>query len=73
MRLALFDDGTGPRIGVVRRNHIVDGRAAGVDASSFDDLDAEALQRLGSLDESCPMRNALRRRDGVRVLEERVV
>ncbi len=71
MRLALFDDGSGARIGVVRRNHIIDGRAAGVDATSFDALDAVARARLASLDESCPMRNAVRRRDGVIVLDER--
>jgi hypothetical protein len=66
--LVLFDDGAGPRIGVVRRNHVVDGRAAGVDRADFTALTAEELQRLGGLDESCPARNALRRLSEVQVL-----
>jgi hypothetical protein len=71
MDLVLFDDGSGARIGVVRRNHVVDGRAAGVDSADLDGLTDSDLQRLGGLDESCPARNALRRLSEVRVLERR--
>jgi hypothetical protein len=69
VRLILFDDGAGARIGVVRRNHIVDGRAAGVDKADFASLTADELVRLGGLDESCPARNALRRLSEVKVLD----
>ena len=68
MDLVLFDDGSGPRIGVVRRNHVVDGRAAGIDKADRAALTAEDLQKLGGLDASCPARNALRRLSEVRVV-----
>ena len=68
MNLVLFDDGSGPRIGVVRRNHVVDGRAAGVDKQSLAEMDPDDLARLAGLDESCPQRNAIRRLSAVRVL-----
>ncbi|MEA3144562.1 MAG: hypothetical protein QOG31_1886 [Thermoplasmata archaeon] len=71
MDLVLFDDGSGARIGVVRRNHVVDGRAAGIDKADFAALTPEDLQRLGGLDESCPARNALRRLSEVRVVARR--
>lgn len=68
MELVLFDDGAGARVGVVRRNHVVDGRAAGVDKVDPAALTRDDLVRLGGLDESCPARNALRRLAEVRVL-----
>ncbi|MEA3202533.1 MAG: hypothetical protein QOI63_199 [Thermoplasmata archaeon] len=71
MDLVLFDDGSGARIGVVRRNHVVDGRAAGVDKADFTALTIDELQRLGGLDESCPARNALRRLSEVKVVTRR--
>jgi hypothetical protein len=73
MDLALFDDGSGPRVGVVRRNHVVDGRAAGVDSADLDGLTDSELQRLGGLDESCPTRNAVRRLSEVNVIARRAV
>jgi hypothetical protein len=69
--LVLFDDGSGLRVGVVRRNHVVDGRAAGVDTADFDALTELELQRLAGLDESCPARNAVRRLSDVRVAARR--
>jgi len=71
--LVVFDDGSGARVGVVRRNHVVDGRAAGLDRDQLDALTPEELQRLAGLDESCPARNALRRLSEVRVLARRTV
>ncbi|HUR61927.1 MAG TPA: hypothetical protein VM286_06135 [Candidatus Thermoplasmatota archaeon] len=71
MDLVLFDDGSGPRVGVVRRNHVVDGRAAGVDAADLAALTPEEMRRLGGLDESCPTRNAVRRLSEVKVLARR--
>jgi hypothetical protein len=71
--LVLFDDGSGPRIGVVRRNHVVDGRAAGVDATDLQGLTDLEIQRLAGLDESCPARNALRRLSEVKIVERRTV
>ncbi|MCA1812055.1 MAG: hypothetical protein LC623_08610 [Halobacteriales archaeon] len=68
MRLVLFDDGAGARIGVVRRAHVVDGRAAGVDKADLAALTPDDLLRLGGLDESCPARNALRRLSEVKVI-----
>lgn len=73
MELVLFDDGAGIRVGVARKNHIVDGRAAGVDLASLDGLDPTELQRLAGLIDSCPTRNALRRRSEVKVLASREV
>lgn len=71
MDLVLFDDGAGARVGVVRRNHVVDGRAAGVDKHDLSLLTPEDLARLGHLDESCPTRKAVRRLADVRVLARR--
>ena len=71
LNLVLFDDGSGLRVGVVRRNHVVDGRAAGVDAADLDALTDLEIQKLAGLDESCPTRDAVRRLSAVRVAARR--
>lgn len=73
MELALFDDGSGARIGVVRRSHVVDGRAAGVDKADLAALTADDLLKLGGLEASCPVRNAVRRLGDVKVLARHTV
>lgn len=74
MRLCVFDAGQGPRLGHVRRNHIVD--LAQLDPGLPRDrasLAAEGhavRQRLGVIADSCPMPSMMVRRDAVRVIEE---
>ena len=74
MRLCVFEAGRGPRLGVVRRNHIVD--VAAVDASlpthraAWEGALPEARARIAALADSCPTRAALLRRDYVRILDE---
>lgn len=74
MRLCTFDAGHGPRLGHVRRNHIVDvaaldpalpGDRAGLAAAG-----PEARARLAVVADSCPMPSMMVRRDAVRLLDE---
>lgn len=74
MRLCAFDAGQGPRLGHVRKNHIVDMAAldpalprdrAGLAAAGHD-----LAGRLQAIADSCPMPSMMVRRDAVRVLEE---
>lgn len=74
MRLCVFDAGEGPRLGHVRRNHIVDIAALDPglprDRASISAAGHEARSRLAIVADSCPMPSMLVRRDAVRVLEE---
>lgn len=74
MRLCVFDAGQGPRLGHVRKNHIVDVAALDPglprDRASLSAAGHEARTRLTLVADSCPMPNMLVRRDAVRVLEE---
>lgn len=70
MRLCVFDAGLGPRLGHVRKNHIVD--MAALDPALPHDRAslATAPARLQAIADSCPMPSMMVRRDAVRVLEE---
>lgn len=69
MRVVLFDDGAGPRLGVVRKNHVVDARMAlGETTTDPSQLTPEAWTRLRGLEAACPVREAIRRVDQVRII-----
>lgn len=74
MRLCVFDAGQGPRLGHVRKNHIVDIAALDPaiprDRASLAGAGHEARARLAIVADSCPMPSMMLRRDAVRVLEE---
>lgn len=71
MRVVLFDDGAGARLGVVRKNHVVDARLAlGITATAPGELTPVMWHQLRGLDAACPTRAALRRIDQVRILAE---
>lgn len=74
MRLCVFDAGQGPRLGHVRRNHIVDVAALDPtiprDRAGLAAAGPDARTRLAFVADACPMPAMLVRRDAVRVLEE---
>jgi len=74
VRLCLFDGGNGPRLGVVRRNHIVDVEACHPGLvprpAAAMPLSAEQLHHVQALSASCPLPGALLRRDHVSILAE---
>ncbi len=74
MRLCVFEAGRGPRLGVVRRNHIVDVAAIDErlpkDRHAFEAATPEAKAHLGALAEACPNKAVLIRRDVVKMIDE---
>lgn len=74
MRLCVFDAGQGPRLGHVRRNHIVDVAALDPaiprDRPGLAAAGPEARARLAVVADSCPLPSMMVRRDAVRLLDE---
>ena len=74
MRLCIFDAGQGPRLGHVRKNHIVDVALLDPTLSgnrlSIQKAGIDAQARLAIVADSCPLPNMMVRREAVRILDE---
>lgn len=74
MRLCVFETGHGPRLGHVRKNHIVD--LSGLDATlptqrvHFVSANPDVRAKLAAFADSCPHPSTLLRKETVRILEE---